>query len=111
VNGAELAQASEQGRQLIGPVKGSPKKKGMFPVESFDISIEERRAVCPAGHKSQTCCRIADYHPGATMFTINCFCEFITQRRPLRSSGSTSIDDTSRTSVMISSPVPAIWIS
>ena len=68
VNGAELAQASEEGRQLIGPVKGSPKKKGMFPVESFDISIEERRAVCPAGHKSQTCCRIADYHPGETMF-------------------------------------------
>jgi len=68
VNGPELAQASAEGRELIGPVKGSPKKEGMFPVESFDISIEQRRAVCPAGHKSQTCCRIADYHPGETMF-------------------------------------------
>jgi hypothetical protein len=68
VNGVELARAHEEGRELIGPVKGSPQKEAMFPVESFDISIEQRRAVCPAGYQSQTCCRIANYHPGETMF-------------------------------------------
>jgi len=68
VNGVELARADEEGRELIGPVKGSPQKEGMFPVESFDISIEQRRAVCPAGYRSQTCCRIANYHPGQTVF-------------------------------------------
>jgi hypothetical protein len=68
VNGPELAQASEAGRELIGPVKGSPKKEKTLPVEEFDISIAQRRAICPAGHKSQTCCRIANYHPGETMY-------------------------------------------
>jgi transposase len=68
VNGAELARASEEKRELIGPVKGSPRKKNMFPVESFDISIAERRAICPAGKKSRTCCRIANFHPGKTMY-------------------------------------------
>jgi hypothetical protein len=68
VNGPELARAHEEGRELIGPVKGSPKKEGMFPVESFDISIEQRLAVCPAGRKSQAYCRIEDYHPGETVF-------------------------------------------
>ncbi len=68
VNGPELAQASEAGRELIGPVKGCPKKEKRFPVEEFDISIAQRRAICPAGHKSQTCCRIGNYHRGETMY-------------------------------------------
>jgi hypothetical protein len=39
----ELAQASQEGRELIGPLKSSPKKDKMFPEESFGISIEERK--------------------------------------------------------------------
>ena len=68
VNGKELARASQQKRELIGPVKGSPKKKNVLPVESFDISIAERRAICPAGKKNRTCCRIENHHPGETMY-------------------------------------------
>jgi hypothetical protein len=52
----------------VDRLQGPGGKDKMFPVESFDISIEQRRAICPAGHKSQTCCRITDYHPGETMF-------------------------------------------
>ena len=68
LNGAELAQAREEKRELIGPVRGSPKKKNLFPVERFDVSIAERSAICPAGLKSRTCCRLANHQPGETRY-------------------------------------------
>lgn len=71
VNGPELAQASESGRQLIGRVKSSPQKKGeLFPVESFDISLAEGFGICPAGRRSTSCSRVENYDRGQPMYRL-----------------------------------------
>ena len=55
VSGEKLAQARAEGREIIGPALGSPTRPGRFSVEDFQVSVEQRRAVCPA-HKTSTEC-------------------------------------------------------
>ncbi|RPJ51170.1 MAG: IS1182 family transposase [Acidobacteria bacterium] len=71
VNGPELAQASEEGRELIGPVKSSPQSKGeLYPVESFDIHLAEGFGTCPAGCRSTSCSRVENYDRGQPMYRL-----------------------------------------
>ncbi|RPJ57131.1 MAG: hypothetical protein EHM23_21520 [Acidobacteria bacterium] len=71
VNGPELAQASEEGPELIGPVKSSPQKKGkLFPVESYNISLAEGFGICPAGRRSTSCSRVENYDRGQPMYRL-----------------------------------------
>jgi hypothetical protein len=60
VSAQRLAQAQAEGRQLIGPAQPAPKKDGRFSVEEFQVSVEERRAVCPAGQTSTQCSRLEE---------------------------------------------------
>jgi hypothetical protein len=60
VSAERLAQAQAEGRQLIGPAQPAPKKDGRFSVEEFQVSVEERRAVCPAGQTSTQCSRLEE---------------------------------------------------
>jgi len=60
VSAERLAQAQAEGRQLIGPAQPAPKKDGRFSVEDFQVSVEERRAVCPAGQSSTQCSRLEE---------------------------------------------------
>lgn len=60
VSAERLAQAQTEGRQLIGPAQPAPKKDGRFSVEDFRISVEERRAVCPAGQTNTQCSRLEE---------------------------------------------------
>jgi len=54
-----LAQAAEQGRELIGPARPSCNTRSkLFTTEEFDVSIAQRRAICPAGHVSTQCSRL-----------------------------------------------------
>jgi len=54
-----LARAREEGRPLLGPARPSGKPRDeRFPVEQFDVSIAERRAICPAGHPNTQCSRL-----------------------------------------------------
>jgi hypothetical protein len=60
-----LGQAEQEGRQLIGPARGSCNTSGdLFTAESFDVSIAERRAICPAGHASTQCSRLENEQSG-----------------------------------------------
>jgi hypothetical protein len=58
ITAERLSQAQAQGRELIGPAAGPPTKPGRYSVEQFQISVEERRAVCPAGQASTQCSRV-----------------------------------------------------
>lgn len=58
VSAERLAQAQTEDRQIIGPAQGAPTKDGRFNVEKFDISIQDRRAICPAGQASTQCSRL-----------------------------------------------------
>jgi hypothetical protein len=60
-----LARASEEGRPLRGPARPSGKPRDeRFPVEQFDVSMAERRAICPAGHVSTQCSRLENQQTG-----------------------------------------------
>jgi transposase len=60
-----LAQAAAAGRELIGPAHPAtnPRGKG-FTTEQFDVSVAQRRAVCPAGHSSTQCSRLENRETG-----------------------------------------------
>lgn len=58
-----LAEAEEQGRQIIGPARPPGNPTHLLSVDQFDIDIGNRNAVCPAGHTSRQCSLINDsYH-------------------------------------------------
>jgi hypothetical protein len=55
VSARKLAEAQEQGTELIGPAPGPPRKAGRFSAEDFTVEIQKRQAVCPAGKTSTQC--------------------------------------------------------
>jgi len=67
-SGAELARAEEEGRELRAPVQSAPSREGRFSAEAFDVSVEQRCAVCPAGHDSTNCSRLEDGGTGKVTF-------------------------------------------
>jgi transposase len=83
VSAEKLAQAQAEGRELMGPAQPAPGKEGRFTVADFDIRVEERRAVCPAGKVNTQCSRLVEETTGQVQYRF----EFSTQCHdcPLRS--------------------------
>jgi len=65
-----LQQAQEQGRELRGPAPSSPDRGKVFTVEAFDVHVEERHAVCPAGQRSTNCSRLEQKSTGKVDYRI-----------------------------------------
>jgi hypothetical protein len=64
-----LAQAAQEGRQLLGPAHAACNTSGdLFTAEAFDVSVAQRRAVCPAGHTSTQCSRLEDQQTGEVTY-------------------------------------------
>jgi len=64
-----LAQAAQEGRQLRGPAHPACNTSGdLFTAEAFDVSVAQRRAVCPAGHTSTQCSRLEDQQTGEVTY-------------------------------------------
>jgi hypothetical protein len=64
-----LAQATAEGRELIGPARPSCNTRSQgFTTEQFDISVAARRAVCPAGHPSTQCSRLENQQTGQIQY-------------------------------------------
>jgi len=82
VSAEKLAQAQAEGQQIIGPAQPAPRKEGRFSAEDFQITVEERKAVCPAGKESTQCSRLEEEATGKVSYRF----EFSTQCRdcPLR---------------------------
>ena len=59
-----LREAQEQERELRGPAPASPDRGKVFTVEAFDVHVEERYAVCPAGQRSGNCSRLEETSTG-----------------------------------------------
>lgn len=68
VSGKKLAQAQAEGRELIGPAQPAPQKDGRFTTEDFQVNVEERSAVCPAGKTSTQCSRLEEEATGRVNF-------------------------------------------
>jgi hypothetical protein len=60
ISGEKLAQAQGQGRQLIGPAQAPPQRDGRFSSQDFQVDVEQRQAVCPAGKPSAQCSRLEE---------------------------------------------------
>ena len=65
---AGLAQAKREGRELIGPAQPSGSKAKGHRIEEFDICVEERRAVCPAGRENMQCSRLEEKETGKVSY-------------------------------------------
>jgi len=70
VSAEKLAQAQAQGHEIIGPAQPAPKKEGKFSVEDFRITVEERKAICPAGKENTQCSRLVEETTGKVSYRI-----------------------------------------
>jgi len=68
VSGKKLTQVQAEGRELIGPAQPAPQKDGRFTTEDFQVKVEERTAVCPAGKTSTQCSRLEEEATGKVNF-------------------------------------------
>src|SRR6266852_7305022 len=69
VSAEQLARAAAEGRELIGPAPKAPDNNdGRFTTEQFQISVEERQAVCPARKANTQCSRLVEEETGKVSF-------------------------------------------
>ncbi len=61
VSAQEIVKAQEEGRQLMGPVQPAPSPRNKaFSAEAFEVVVEERKALCPAGKQNTQCSRLEE---------------------------------------------------
>ena len=68
VSAEGLAQAQAEGRELVGPAQPSPRKATGFCSEDFEVCVEERRAICPAGKENTQCSRLEQKETGEVSY-------------------------------------------
>jgi transposase len=68
VSAEKLVQVQAEGRELIGPAQPAPCKDGRYSVEDFQINVEERTAICPAGKTNTQCSRLEEEARGKVSF-------------------------------------------
>jgi transposase len=68
VSAAELAQAQAEDRELMGPAQPSVGRGEGYRTEDFDVDVEQRRAVCPAGKTSTQCSRLEEKASGKVSY-------------------------------------------
>ena len=66
--GQSLKDARDEGRELRGPAPASPDRGKTFTADAFDVQVAGRSAVCPAGHRSTNCSRLAEAKTGRVTF-------------------------------------------
>jgi hypothetical protein len=64
VSAQKLALAQAEGREIIGPALPGPDQQGRFKVSNFQINVEERKALCPAGKANTQCSRLTEEATG-----------------------------------------------
>jgi hypothetical protein len=69
VSAQGLAAAKAEGRELIGPAQKAPDNNhGRFTTEQFQVQVEQRTAVCPAGQPSTQCSRLEEAQSGKVTY-------------------------------------------
>jgi hypothetical protein len=69
VSTRKLVEVAAQGRELIGPALASPHNNGgRFTPEQFNVTVEQRQAVCPAGHQNTQCSRLQEQATGRVSY-------------------------------------------
>jgi transposase len=71
VSAEALHEAKEAGWELMGPAQPSAARAGLaeeYRIEAFDISIAERKALCPAGNQSAFCSKLTEKESGKVTY-------------------------------------------
>ena len=71
ISGRAIQEAKEAGWQLVGPAQPSASRAGLekeYRIEAFNISITERKAVCPAGETSTNCSKLTEEKSGKVTY-------------------------------------------
>jgi transposase len=69
VSAEKLAETQAEGRSLIGPAASAPHNNGgRYTTEDFDIKVEERKAICPAGQENTQCSRLEEQATGKVTY-------------------------------------------
>jgi len=68
VSAQKLAQAQAEGREIIGPALPSRQVEGRFTAADFQIHVEERKAICPAGKINTQCSRLLEEATGKVSY-------------------------------------------
>jgi hypothetical protein len=65
----KLVEAQAEGRELIGPAPGAAhNNEGRFTSEAFQVTVERREAICPAGHPNTQCSRLEEQATGRVSY-------------------------------------------
>jgi len=65
----KLLEAAQEGRELIGPAPGpGGPNVGRFGSDRFEVRVEERHAVCPAGQPNSQCSRLVEQATGKVSY-------------------------------------------
>jgi hypothetical protein len=75
VSAQKLAQAQVEGREIIGPALPTRQMEGRFAATDFQVNVEERKAICPAGKINTQCSRLVEQSTGKVSYRF----EFSTQ--------------------------------
>jgi hypothetical protein len=71
ISTSELCRAKVEGRELIGPAPApGGNNGGRFGSDRFDIRVEARQAVCPAGQENTQCSRLVEQATGKVAFRL-----------------------------------------
>jgi hypothetical protein len=69
VSAEKLAEAQVEGRSLIGPAAAAPHNNGgHYTTEDFQIQVEQRQAICPAGKQNTQCSRLEEHATGQVTY-------------------------------------------
>jgi hypothetical protein len=69
VSSQKLVEAAAEGRELIGPAPGAANNNdGRFTSEQFNVTVEQRKAVCPAGQQNTQCSRLEEQATGRVSY-------------------------------------------
>jgi hypothetical protein len=69
VSTQKLVEAATAGRELIGPALGaSPHNDGRFTSEQFQVTVEQRQAICPAGQQNTQCSHLVEQATGRVSY-------------------------------------------
>jgi transposase len=75
VSAQKLAHTQAEGRELIGPALPTRQMEGRFAATDFQVNVEERKAICPAGKTNTQCSRLVEQSTGKVSYRF----EFSTQ--------------------------------
>ncbi len=71
ISAGSIQEAKEEGWNLMGPAQPSAARTGLdkaYRIETFDVSITERKAVCPAGQSSRQCSQLTEQKSGKVTY-------------------------------------------